>query len=95
MAQGMLQPYRSRASSWIGQPMRLPLSMKFSKKVRRTPSSTSVHMLRSRRYQLLSGSSITFRKAARWAGKLLGPSPAKRSTQSISFGMFLSGSLSR
>ena len=95
MAQGILQPYRSRASSWMGQPMRLPLSIKFSKKVLRTSPSTSVHRLRSSLYQLLSGFSITWRKAARWLGKLLGPSPAKRSTQSIRRGMLASGSLSR
>ena len=69
--------------------------MKFSKKVLRTSPSMSVHMDRMSRYQLLSGFSITLRKAARWVGKLLGPFPANRSTQSISLGMLASGSLSR
>ena len=44
----------------LGNPISAGVHNKISKSVLRTPSSMSVHRLLIRRYQLLSGSSITF-----------------------------------
>ena len=95
IAQGMLQPYFFRYSSCTGQPIRLALSMKFVKKVRSTPPSTSWNRFMISLYMLLSGLFTTARTASRCAGKLSGPSPANLSTQAISLGRFSSGFFSR
>ena len=90
IAQGTLQSSFSSVSFWRAEPFKEALTIKFVKKVFRTSGSNS-HTFVASSYQF-PFSAIPWRIALRWPAYQ--PSGAALSTMLMTFGIFVSGSLS-